>query len=220
MAAHDLRNPLASIRALTNFLQAGTVGPLAPEQRDLLKTIHDASQSMLQLVNALLDVSVIEAGELAINAAPTSLAELVKTCVKMSNPLAVEKGSTIVLQSSPLAPCVTIDASKIGQVLDNLLGNAIKFSPPGSIITVEEEFTARRCAVTVRDQGPGIPAGEQDKLFKDYSRTSVKATGGETSTGLGLSICRQIMVAHGGTIETENVSDGGAKFRITFPLEA
>jgi two-component system sensor histidine kinase/response regulator len=220
MAAHDLRNPLASIRALTDFLQAGTVGPLAPEQRDLLKTIHDASQSMLHLVNELLDVSVLEAGALQINAGPVSLAELVETCVKMSNALAVQKGSAIVLQPGPLPSRLMIDSSKIGQVLNNLLGNAIKFSPPGSTITVEQEFTTRQCAITIQDQGPGIPERERDKLFKDYSRTSVKPTGGETSTGLGLSICHKIMVAHGGAIRTENLPGGGAKFRITFPVES
>jgi two-component system sensor histidine kinase/response regulator len=220
MAAHDLRNPLASIRALTDFLEAGTVGPLAPEQRDLLKTIHDASHSMLQLVNELLNVSVLEAGELQINAEATSLAELVESCVKMSNALAVQKGSAIVLKPGPLPQRLTIDSSKIGQVLNNLLGNAIKFSPAGSTITVEREFTTHHCAITIQDQGPGVPEKEQDKLFKDYSRTSVKPTGGETSTGLGLSICHKIMLAHGGTIRMENVPGGGAKFRITFPVEA
>lgn len=218
MAAHDLRNPLASIRALTDFLEAGTVGPLAPEQRDLLKTIHDASHSMLLLVNELLDVSVLEAGALQLNAEPTSLAELVETCVKMSNALAVQKGSAIVLRAGPLPRQLLIDRSKVGQVLNNLLGNAIKFSPAGSIITVEQECTTHQCAITIQDQGPGVPEREQDKLFKDYSRTSVKPTGGETSTGLGLSICHQIMVAHGGAIRMENVSGGGAKFRITFPF--
>lgn len=220
MAAHDLRNPLASIRALTDFLEAGTVGPLAPEQRDLLKTIHDASHSMLQLVNELLNVSVLEAGELQVNAEATSLAELVESCVKMSNAVAVQKGSAIVLKPGPLPRRLTIDSSKIGQVLNNLLGNAIKFSPAGSTITVEQEFTTHHCAITIQDQGPGVPEKEQDKLFKDYSRTSVKPTGGETSTGLGLSICHKIMLAHGGTIRMENVPGGGAKFRITFPVEA
>jgi len=219
MAAHDLRNPLASIRALTDFLRAGTVGPLAFEQRDVLNTIHDASQSMLQLVNALLDVSVIEAGEMKINAGSASLSDLVETCVKLNNAIASEKDSRIVLKPGPLPERLVIDELKIGQVLNNLLGNAIKFSPPGSVITVEKEFSARQCAITVQDQGPGIPVTERGKLFKDFGRTSVKPTGGESSTGLGLSICRKIMLAHGGSIDTENVSGGGARFRISFPVE-
>lgn len=220
MAAHDLRNPLVSIRALTNLLRTGTVGPVSVEQRDLLDTVYDASHSMLDLVNELLDASVIEAGELKLTARPASLAAIVAACVRINNATAAEKGSQVVIEAGSLPSLLALDEPKIRQVLNNLLGNAIKFSPPGSTITVVTETRWKHCAVAVRDQGPGIPEGEAEKLFKDFSRTSVRPTGGEASTGLGLSICYKIMQAHAGAIRAENLAGGGAEFRITFPLPA
>ncbi len=220
MAAHDLRNPLVSIRALTNLLRAGAVGPVSPEQRDLLDTVYDASHSMLALVNELLEASVLEAGELKLTMNSTSLASIVEACVRLSNATAAEKGSQVVLESGRLPEWLALDEPKIRQVLNNLLGNAIKFSPPGSTITVLTDMNAKQCSVAVRDQGPGIPEGERMKLFKDFSRTSVRPTAGESSTGLGLSICHKIMQAHAGTIRVENLPGGGAEFRITLPLTA
>lgn len=217
MAAHDLRNPLASIRGLTEFLRDGTVGPLSTDQLDLVNNIHDASQSMLELVNELLDVSVIEAGELKINRAPVSLTALIEKAVYLNNINATQKHTRIVLQTCDLPQPYLVDAQKIKQVLDNLLSNAVKFSPSGSTITVRMEAGANGCSVSVRDQGPGIPKDEQHKLFKDFGRTSVRPTGGEKSTGLGLAICRKIMEAHRGTISAANHPDGGCEFQITLP---
>ncbi len=217
-AAHDLRNPLVSIRALANLMRAGTVGSITPEQRDLLDTVFDASQSMLDLVNELLDISVLEAGELKISRHPTSLANLIEACVRMNNAIAAEKGSSIRVRPGPLPPELDLDGPKVRQVLNNLLGNAIKFSPPGSVTSIELETTPHHCAIAIVDQGPGIPEEEKNRLFKDFSRTSVQPTGGESTTGLGLSICRAIMHAHAGTIGVQNRPGGGAEFRITFPL--
>ena len=94
----------------------------------------------------------------------------------------------------------------------------MKYSPPGSTVTVELEASPARSCIAVRDQGPGIPESERDKLFKDFGRTSVKPTGGEKSTGLGLAICRKIVDAHHGTITAENLPDRGCVFRVTLPL--
>jgi signal transduction histidine kinase len=218
VTAHDLRNPATSIRALVHTLRTGKAGPLAPEQIDLLDTIYEASQSMLDLINKLLDTSVLEASEMAINPQPTSLAALVEEAVKLNNAIAAGKGSTIVEIPGGLPESLNIDGPKIRQVLNNLLGNAVKFSPPCSTITVEKRLHSGRCSVAVRDQGPGIPDDEHDRLFKDYGRTSVRPTGGEPSTGLGLSICNEIMLAHGGTIHAENLAGGGAEFCITLPV--
>lgn len=217
MAAHDLRNPLVSIRAFTHLLRTGTVGEVTPEQIDFLDAIYDASQSGLDLVNELLDVSTIETGELKFTLTPGSLAALVSSAIKLNNATAAQKGSTIVLEPSSLLPELALDGPKVRQVLNNLLDNAIKFSPPNSTITVVIELTPNHCSVAVRDKGPGIPKNEYARLFKDFSRTSVKPTGGESSTGLGLSICFKIMQAHAGSIQAKNLPDGG-EFRISFPL--
>ncbi len=218
VTAHDLRNPVTSIRALAHTLRNEGAGPVNAEQKDLLDTVYDASQLMLDLINELLDTSVLEATEMKINAEPSSLGELVEEGVKLINPTASEKGSTVVYNPAANPRKVMIDRPKIRQVLSNLIGNAIKFSPPGSVVSVEERLGERGCSVAVIDQGPGIPEDEHDKLFKDFGRTSVKPTGGEPSTGLGLSICYKIMQAHGGTIHAENRPGGGTEFLITFPL--
>lgn len=219
MAAHDLRNPLASIRGLTEFLRDGAVGPLTADQKDLVETIHSASQSMLELVNELLDVAVIEAGELKLHLEAEDLAGLISKSVAVTNMEAAKKKTRVNFTPSGDVPKRMLDSAKMRQVIDNLLSNAVKYSPPGSTITVTLAADPVRstCTFAVQDQGPGIPEGERDRLFKDFSRLSVKPTGGEKSTGLGLAICRKIVEAHRGTIVAENLSGGGCEFRVVLP---
>jgi two-component system sensor histidine kinase/response regulator len=216
MAAHDLRNPLASIRGLSEFLREGAVGPLTPEQIDLINTIHSASQSMLDLVNELLDVATIEAGELKIHYGPHNLAELISKSVAMTNIEAAKKKTVVTFDARGQAPILMLDGAKMRQVIDNLLSNAVKYSPPGSSVTATIQFDSTRGThgFAVQDQGPGIPDGERDKLFKDFGRLSIQPTGGEKSTGLGLAICRKIVEAHGGTITAENLPTRGCEFRV------
>ena len=217
MAAHDLRNPLASIRGLAEFLTDGTVGTLTPDQQDLVTTIHSASQSMLDLVNELLDLATIEAGELKLILEPHDLAALLEKSVFLNNIEAAKKGTKVVLAKTRELVRPSIDSAKIRQVADNLISNAIKFSPPGSEITVEVNFAADSCGFSVKDQGPGIPAAEKDKLFKDFGKLSVKPTAGEKSTGLGLAICRKIVEAHAGSIIAQNLPLRGCEFRVNLP---
>jgi signal transduction histidine kinase len=219
MAAHDLRNPLASVRGLAEFLRDGVVGPLNSEQLDLVTTIHTASQSMLDMVNDLLDVATIEAGELKVAFTDADITELIAKSVTLTNIEAAKKQTKIVLQSAPGPNRLRLDPAKMKQVVDNLLSNAVKYSPPGSTVTVlvERDEVGGTSAFSVRDQGPGIPANERDKLFKDFGRLSVQPTGGEKSTGLGLAICRKIVEAHHGTIEAVNLPDRGCEFRVTLP---
>jgi len=221
MAAHDLRNPLASIRGLAEFLRDGTVGPLSADQLDLVTTIHGASQSMLDLVNELLDVATIEAGELKVVLVDADLGELIAKSVMLTNIEAAKKNTRVVLQAHDPVK-VRIDPAKMKQVIDNLLSNAVKYSPPGSTVTSFITRATDSAAVTfsVRDEGPGIPADERDKLFKDFSRLSVQPTAGEKSTGLGLAICRKIVEAHRGTIDAFNLPTRGCEFRVTLPQPA
>jgi two-component system, sensor histidine kinase and response regulator len=221
MAAHDLRNPLASIRGLAEFLHDGAVGPLTADQLDLIDTIHAASQSMLVLVNELLDVATIEAGELKLNLERENLAEVIAKSVAMTNMEAVKKHTQINFSPAGEPATLQLDAAKMRQVIDNLLSNAIKYSPPGSTITVTltSDPAQGKWAFAVQDQGPGIPEGERDKLFKDFGRLSVRPTGGEKSTGLGLAICRKIVEAHSGTITAENLPGRGCEFRVTLSTQ-
>jgi two-component system sensor histidine kinase/response regulator len=217
MAAHDLRNPLAAIRGLAEFLGDGTVGELSEAQRDLVDNIQKASQAMLELVNDLLDVTAIESGELKIAPKPHDLVELIGKSVYLINIEANKKNTRVVF--APGRPIeARVDSAKIKQVVDNLLSNAVKYSPRGSTIGVELLSTATECSFSVKDQGPGIPDSERNLLFKDFSRLSAQPTGGEKSTGLGLAICRKIIEAHRGSISVQNLAAGGCEFRVTLPL--
>ena len=217
MAAHDLRNPLASIRGLAEFLCDGTVGPMTPDQLDLVRTIHGASQSMLDLVNELLDVATIEAGELRLQLESQDLVGVLGKSIFLSNIEAAKKNTRIVRTAAPASAVTMIDQAKIRQVADNLISNAVKFSPPGSTITVVVHAAAGIRGFSVQDQGPGIPEAERDRLFKDFGRLSAKPTGGEKSTGLGLAICQKIVHAHGGMISAQNLPELGCEFRVTLP---
>ncbi|HYC73133.1 MAG TPA: hybrid sensor histidine kinase/response regulator [Opitutaceae bacterium] len=218
MVAHDLRNPLASIRGLADFLRDGSVGAITAEQRDLVDNIFSASQSMLDLINELLDAAVVEAGELRVEIQPAPLAELLDKAVALNNINAARKGTRIAADLAGCPPSVPMDPKKIRQVVDNLLSNAVKFSPPDSTVRLRVDAEPGRCTVAVRDQGPGVPEDERGKLFQDFGRTSVRPTAGEQSIGLGLAICRKIVEAHGGSIAAENQPGGGCIFKFSLPL--
>jgi two-component system, sensor histidine kinase and response regulator len=217
MCAHDLRNPLSSIRGLAELMVEDAIGPLSTEQREIVQTIHGASQSMLQLVNELLDVATIEAGHLKLAKEPTSVVEIVERSVHLSNIEAAKKNTRIELVRNGPDPMVDVDRNKIRQVVDNLISNAVKYSPRGSVITVLIHSDDSGAGFAVRDSGPGIPESERHKLFKDYGRLSSVPTGGEKSTGLGLAISRKIVEAHNGTIGVENIPGRGAEFVVRLP---
>ncbi len=218
MVAHDLRNPLATVRGLAEFLRDDAqTGKLNADQSDLVENIFTVSESMLEMVNEMLEVSEIEAGELKVHPKPTDLLALLERSVALNNISAAKKGSRIELTPIELFAKCQIDGPKIKQVVDNLITNAIKFSPPHSAVRVEMTQTASTIMVAVLDNGPGIPEDEMHKLFKEFSRTSVTPTAGEKSTGLGLAICRKIMEAHGGFICVENRPEGGCSFKFSIP---
>jgi two-component system sensor histidine kinase/response regulator len=218
MCAHDLRNPLSSIRGLAELMDENALGVLTAEQKEIVQTIHGASTSMLQLVNELLDVATIEAGHLKLEKSPVSIVEIVERSVHLSNIEAAKKNTRIELVKISFDPIVDVDRNKFRQVVDNLINNAVKYSPRGSIVTVLIHANETQAGFAVRDSGPGIPENERHKLFKDYGRLSTQPTGGEKSTGLGLAICRKIVEAHDGTIGVENVPGRGAEFIVSLPL--
>lgn len=218
IAAHDLRNPLISIRGLSEILLNEAIGPLNEEQKEYLAVIHSASSGMLTLVNNLLDVSVIESGKLELDIGIGSLNSLIGERIRIHRVVADEKKISLIDRLSDIGQ-QKFDASKIAQVVDNLLGNAIKFSPSGSKIYVMLERENNTARVTVRDQGPGIPAKDQKSIFGEFHRLRTKTTGGEKSTGLGLAIAKRIVEAHGGSLYVESQNNAGTSFSFTLPIE-
>jgi two-component system sensor histidine kinase/response regulator len=220
MAAHDMRNPLASIRGFAEFLLDGTMGEMPQVQLALVTIIHGTSNIMLKTLNELLEVATIEAGQLKLQVSMHSLVELVTKSATQAKLEARKKRTRIEFTPPAEAPVLMMDADKMKQVVDNLLSNAIKFSPAASMIELQivSDPAAGTCGFTVRDQGPGIPDAERERLFKPFGLAS-EVTHEDKTAGLGLTICRNIVEAHGGKISAENLPDKGCEFRVTLPVK-
>ncbi|GJL78899.1 MAG: hypothetical protein NPINA01_18880 [Nitrospinaceae bacterium] len=214
MAAHDLRNPLVSIRGLSDLLLDKNNQFSDEQVREFITTMHDASQHMLCLVNDLLDTSVIESGKLSLSLKKCSLHGLIEKVVRANRRLAEKKQMEIQLSLADL-PDLYLDPNRITQVLENLISNAVKFSSPGSNIFVSIESANEDVKVSVRDEGPGISEEDQKKLFKGFQKLSARPTGGESSTGLGLAIVKKMVEAHGGTLDVESRLGVGSTFSFT-----
>jgi signal transduction histidine kinase len=218
MAAHDLRNPLSSIRGLSEILLGGAFGNLTDDQKEYLSIIKTTSDDMLTLLNELLDVSIIESGKLCLQVKKGSLEKLLADRIRIGRVIAEEKGIAIQSHFSEM-PEVPYDTNRLAQVVDNLLSNAIKFSLAGTKVYISLEKEGEHAAVSIRDEGPGIPPEEQAKLFGEFQRLSVQPTGGERSTGLGLAIVKKVIEAHGGTVEVKSIVGTGSTFVFKLPLE-
>jgi PAS domain S-box-containing protein len=218
IASHDMRNPLSSISGLTEVLLTTAFGPLTDDQREYLTIINTTSNEMLFLVNDLLDVSVIESGKLELDVHPCSLTKLLQDRIRLSSVIAEKKGIGISHAAGDL-PDIPVDSKRIAQVIDNLIGNAIKFSPIGSEIKVKSFRHDKTADVSISDTGAGIPHEELSKLFTEFQTLSVKPTNNEKSTGLGLSIVKKILDAHKGSIEVQSQVGVGSTFIFRLPLD-
>jgi len=219
MAAHDLRNPLGSIMGFTDLIIEGDYGAVSDEQIPVLKRIYSTSQRMLNLINDLLDISVIESGKLTINLSNGSLKDLINEQV-MSMKLQADKKNIRLETLYHTAEKSEFDEEKIIQVMDNLIGNAIKFSPKNSDIKITLSKINDQMMVEVRDSGPGISEEDQQKLFGEFQQLSNKATSGERGTGLGLAISKKIVEAHQGGIEVLSQLGAGSVFTVTIPIKS
>ncbi|MCR9143990.1 MAG: hybrid sensor histidine kinase/response regulator [bacterium] len=217
MAAHDLRNPLGIIQGFSTLLIEAD--GLPPEsQTQLMNRIHASSQFMLQLVDDLLDISAIESGKLELHPEPVAVAKIFQSCVDLNTIPASQKQIGVDVDLPEDLPLISADPSKMDQVINNLLSNAIKFSHSGSRVTLAARAAGDRVQMSVSDSGQGIPADELGKLFQPFQKSSVRATAGEKSTGLGLTIVRRIVEGHGGTIEVESEVGAGTTFTVSVPV--
>ncbi len=220
MAAHDLRNPIGVVQSFATLLREGVLGPVDDKQRKALQQMEQSCGSMLHLIDDLLDVSAIESGQLVLEIVPTALEPFLERVVETNRMLASGKTIELRLEMAKAIPRVPLDARRIEQVINNLVSNAVKYSQRDTLVEIRAAVDGERHAVviSVADQGPGIPANEVDKLFHDFSRTSVRPTGGEKSTGLGLSIVRRIVTAHGGSVWVDSAVGRGSTFSFSLPL--
>ena len=214
IAAHDLRNPLASIRGFSEMLVEGGLGE--EENKEFLQIIHVTSNEMLSMLNDLLDVSLIESGKFNLRKESGSLSDLVARRIHLIQPTAQKKQMRLDADL-PKTPDIVFDKERIGQVVDNFLTNAIKYSPPASDIHVRVKNDGKGIRMEVRDHGPGLSEGDQKKLFGEFQKLSTQPTGGEKATGLGLAIVKKIVDAHGGQIGVESKVGEGSTFFFVLP---
>ncbi|MBN1979761.1 MAG: PAS domain-containing sensor histidine kinase [Anaerolineae bacterium] len=217
---HDLRNPLTAISLSLQFLEIWAAD-FTPDQRTALQGARNGTEGMLQLVNGILDVSRLESGRMPLEHARVSLGTLVVDVLRGQAPLIAEKDLRLESDLPPDLPPAWADVGLIGRVLQNLIGNAVKFTPPGGLLKVtvsqndeEQEAGAPCLLVSVIDSGPGIPSELQAKLFQKF----ITGPREERGSGLGLAFCRLAVEAHGGRIWAESSPEEGTAFHFTLPI--
>jgi two-component system sensor histidine kinase KdpD len=211
--SHDLRTPLAVIAGSASTLVEGGNALAEPKRRELAQAIYAQAKQMTQQVNNILDMTRFEVGAPQLNRQWQPLEEIVGAVLNRMQSSLQERKITVALQED--LPLVLIDGVLIGQVISNLLENAIKYTPPGSPIEIEGWAAANEITLSVLDRGPGIKPGDEERVFDKFHRGAQEgAVGG---AGLGLTICRAIVEAHGGRIWSENRLVGGAMFCFTLP---
>ncbi len=213
IAAHDLKNPLTSIVVNGDLLRC--VGD--SRQVKYADKIIASAEMMRTLITDLLDVDAIEQGRFASKLEPCDLAALVHAGIEANLPAATQK--QIELLTGELAPlAVLTDRTAARQILDNLISNAVKYSPRGATVYIDLAPAGERAVLSVRDQGPGLSEEDQKNLFKKFCRLSAKPTGGESSNGLGLAIAHRLATALGGGIRCESTLGEGSTFIFELPL--
>ncbi len=217
VAAHDLRGPLGHIKMFSEYLLDELKDKVDEEQKEYITIINNSAEYLLRLVNNILDISNIEAGELKLNHQKVDLKEFLHGQIGLSKPHANRKNIGIAFNYDGEEIPLELDPIHVAQVVSNLLSNAIKFSNEGTTTTITLESLEDEVKVCIRDQGQGIPADELPSIFNAFQKTSVKSTDGEKSTGLGLAIVKKIVEAHGGRIWCESEVGKGTAFCFTLP---
>lgn len=218
VVAHDLRNPVSAVKMLSSaLLQSDDIDALPPEASEQLRLIRASALQMDRLIQDLLDVTRIETGRLPVDKVPVSAAGLLESALQTLRPLVKEAGITLREDVPPALPQVEADAERIGQVLSNLVGNAIKFTTKGGQITVSARAEADVVRVSVTDTGTGISREQLPHIFDRFwqsSQSSIRSRG----AGLGLPIARGIVRAHGGELGVESEPGKGSTFFFSIPI--
>ena len=217
--SHELRTPLNAILGYTELIVDGIYGDVPEKIREVLERVDKSGRHLLGLINDVLDLSKMEAGQLRLAVEDYSLREVVHTVLSSLEPLAAEKGLALGVELSPELPPGRGDERRLAQVLLNLVGNAIKFTEVGGV-TVRVGRRDNAFLVSVADTGPGIPAADRARIFDEFQQADSSSTKTKGGTGLGLSIARRIVELHGGRIWVEPEPGRGATFSLSLPIRA
>ena len=216
IVSHELRTPLTALRGYVDLIRDGEAGELTEEQQKIFAIIERNSDRLLNLVDDLLFVAWVEAGTFQLERHELVLAEVIHGSLESARSLAEGKGVRLVHEPG-LDGIVIGDHSRLSQLLDNLVANAVKFTPEGGTVMVRSEVSAHEVLLEVSDTGMGIPEDEQPHLFERFFRSKEATKQEIPGTGLGLSIVQAIVAAHGGTITVESGAGEGTTFLIALP---
>ncbi len=214
--AHELRNPLAIQRANIEAMLDGLY-PLEVEQ---LEPLHQQNMLLERLVDDLRTLALADAGHLSLEKVPTDLAAFLERRINEMKPEADAKNVRFALDLPAKADKINLDPARIGQIITNLIANALRFSPENGTVYLNLASGSKSVVLTVRDEGPGIKEEDLPFIFERFYRGDRARNRDDGSTGLGLSIARRLAQAHEGSLETSNHPDGGAVFRLTLPINA
>ena len=218
MAAHDLRNPAGIVQMLAEILIDEAGSGLGGEHRELLEDILASGRSMSRIINDFLDTAKIESGRFEVELLPGDMGEIVDAAVKWNTIIARKRGLTITHDRTDTILPVEVDRNKIQQVLNNLIQNAVDYSPDGGVVRLRVDKERERIRVTISDQGPGIPPDVKKTLFQPFGKGSARKRSGDAGTGLGLAISKKIIDAHGGEIGVDSSDGAGSRFYFRLPL--
>lgn len=220
IVSHDLKKPLLVMLDVAR--QQRSEHPIGStvtkDMHDAMNFLFESGNFMQSIIIDLLELGALRDQQIRLTKRPTDFGAIVRQAVARNTPYAKRKNSELKMEFARDLPNIQADDARIMQVLENLIGNAIKFGPPGGVTTVRTLRDGDWIVCEVVDTGPGIPEKEMKLLFKEYGRLSNTPTGGETSTGLGLSICKELVLLHGGEIGARNNPDRGATFSFRIPI--
>ena len=216
--SHEMKTPLTSMQMAVYLLLEEKVGPLNPKQLELLLAAQTNSDRLFEMIENLLDLARFEGGAALIDKKPVAARDLVSDVARKEKELVTSRGLELKVEMDARLPKVNISKARIDQAFDNLISNAVKASPAGSTITlVAKNEDARNVRFSVKDQGPGIPRELQRRIFDKFYRAPEQNGEG---AGLGLSIAREIILAHGGNIGVDSEKGKGSEFFFTLPVLA
>jgi len=215
--SHEIRTPLNAINGFAELLADQTFGQLSEEQERFVSRIIEAGQHLLQITNDVIDIAKVEAGRLEMDFRPLNLNKAASEAVKIIKGMARDRRIRVDLQPDPDGAYVLADERRLKQVLFNLLSNAAKYSPEGSQVTVVVRHDADNGSVLVTDQGNGISASDQERVFAEFERLDA-ASGVVEGAGLGLALSRKLVARHHGEMGIDSAVGRGSTFWFSVPL--
>ena len=219
--SHELRTPLNAIIGFSEILLDPSLQVTDEERAQFLTDIFNGGTHLLKLINEVLDLARVEAGRMELQIAPAILVDILDAAQSTMRPLAAKKRIKLRVDSDGSIPKFPMDAGRVKQVLLNLVGNAIKFTPEGGDVWVRADCDDRRVRIEVGDTGPGIPIEDRERIFLEFQQ--VKAGSGVVTpegTGLGLALARKFVELHGGDLWVDSEEGKGSRFFFTLPISS